>query len=172
MRWMRMGFLHQMSPLGTLVAGLAIGAVGIPILRNGVRKLAYTATKGAIAVSDTVKNTGGKIGEEWKQIVAEIKAEKLKEKAAVKTGLRGAGVGVIRTGMNLAEQAKDTIEGIKGEWRELVEEARSDLKEAGAAVTAAASGTVKPTAVEDREEQVEEETGQYDNRYDNNKNEI
>jgi len=172
MRWMRMGF-HGMSPLGTLVAGLAIGTVGIPILRKGVRKLAYTATKGAIAVSDTVKNAGEKIGEEWKQILAEIEAEKLKEKVSVKTGLRGAGVGVIKAGMGLAEQAKDTIEGIKGEWRELVEEARSDLKEAGAAVTAAAAGTVKPAAVEDRGEQKEGETGQYDNnRYDNNKDEL
>lgn len=131
MRWMRLRGLEGMSPLGLLVAGLAIGTAGMPVIKKGLRALVYTTTKGVVTVADNVKSAGEKLGQEWNQIVSEVESQREKRNEALKAGLRGASVGVIKTGIGLAEKAKGTVEGIKGEWKELVEEARTDLKEAG-----------------------------------------
>lgn len=131
MKWLKWGALGELSPMGVLVAGLAIGTVGMPVLKKGLRALVYATTKGVVAVAGQVKDAGEKLGQDWQQIVTEVEAEREKKREAVRTGLRGAGVGLIRTGIGISDQARSKIEGIKEEWKGLVEEARAEPNGAG-----------------------------------------
>lgn len=157
MRWLRLGVLEGVSPLGVLVAGLAIGTVGLPVLKKGLRALTLVTAKGVVTVADQVKDAGEKLGQEWNQVVTEVGTQREKRRAAVRAGLHGAGVGVIKTGIGLAEQAKGKIEGIKEEWRELVEEARSDLKGLEEVVGAATTSAPSLVAVENHVEEAAKE---------------
>lgn len=128
MRSMRWGALGELSPLGILAVGLVVGTAGIPVIKKGLRTLAFMTAKGVISTADHVKDTGEKLSREWKQMVDEIMAARDKQNESIKTGLQGAGVGMAGTGLGLSEKARGKIEDIKEEWKELVEEARSDTK--------------------------------------------
>lgn len=145
MRWMRLGILEELSPFGLLVAGLAVGSAGMPFIKKGLRTMAYVAAKGAITAAGQVKSTGEKLRQEWELIVSEAEARDGEQKADIRTGLREAGLGVVRAGIGLTEQAKEKLEEMKDEWKEMAEGVRSEQKIAKAAMT---SGTpAEPTAV-------------------------
>lgn len=148
MRVLKWGCLEGLSPLGALVAGVVIGTAGLPVIKKGLRGLAFTATKAVIAVTDQVKEAGECLGQEWKQIVSEVSSKREEKKDCVRAGLRGAGVGVVGAGIGIAEQARDKMQGIKEGWRDLVEEARSERNEPEAGIDT--TGTPPPAAVSGR----------------------
>ncbi len=171
MRWLKWGMLEGMSPLGVLVAGLVIGTAGMPVIKKGLRGLAFTTTKAVMAVTDHVKGAGESLGQEWKQMVGEVASKREQQKTAMKAGMRGAGVGVISAGIGLAEQAKGTMQGIKEGWRDLVEEARSDLKGAAPAAAIETTGATPPSDVNDRVEEPKKEIIKKSDKISKEKNE-
>jgi hypothetical protein len=144
MRWLRLRILEELSPFGLLVAGLAVGSAGMPFIKKGLRTMAYVAAKGAITAAGQVKSTGEKLRQEWDQIVSEAEARGGEQKADIRTGLREAGLGVVRAGIGLTEQTKEKMEEMKDEWKEMAEEVRLDQKSAKAKRVAATP--LEPTA--------------------------
>ncbi|HHW44790.1 MAG TPA: hypothetical protein GXX25_13500 [Desulfotomaculum sp.] len=138
MRWLRLGMLEEISPLGMLVAGVALGTIGVPAVRSGLRSLTVALIKSALNISEGVREAGEKVGQTWSELVKEVRAER-ENRCTPGECLREAGRGVIRTGVELADQVKEKVSGIKEGIRELVDEARQGMTEA--VETATEAGT-------------------------------
>ncbi|OAT81772.1 hypothetical protein [Desulfotomaculum copahuensis] len=119
MKWLRLGFLEELSPLGLLATGLAVGAVTTPAVRKGLRGMAVGLIKGALAISEEAREASSKARGEWSRLVEEVKQER--QVSGDKQGLlHGAGLGVakaveeIREGVGtLVAEAKNELSGLE-----------------------------------------------------------
>ena len=115
MKWLRLGILEELSPLGLLATGLAVGAVTTPAVRKGLRGMAVGLVKGVLAISEEARDTSIKAKQEWSRLVEEVKQER--QVSGEKKGLlHGAGLGVAKA-----------VEEIKEGMSTLVAEAKNEL---------------------------------------------
>lgn len=119
MKWLRLGILEELSPLGLLAAGLAVGAVTTPAVRKGLRGIAVGLVKGALAISEEARETSSNARQGWSQLVEEVKQER--QVSDEKKGLlHGTGLGLvkaveeIREGVGtLVAEAKNELSGME-----------------------------------------------------------
>jgi len=118
MKWLRWGLLEEMSPLGLLATGLAVGAVATPAVRKGLRGAAVALVKGALTVTEEAREASRKAREEWTKLMEEVKQER--EECENRELLHGAGLGVARAVTDIKEGVSGLIaeaRGITGECR-------------------------------------------------------
>lgn len=127
MKWMRMNMLEGLSPLGILATGLAIG-VSTPIVRKGLRNVLVAIAKGAIITADQVKEISQRFGQEWGELINEVTNYREQRKSAVQEVMRDAGVGVLKTGMDITDFTRDTLDKIKEELDSLMVDAGAQNK--------------------------------------------
>lgn len=135
MRIMRWGarILERSSPVVLLATGAAI-AVAFPPVRRSLRTAAVLTTRGALALSDKVKQLGARIKENTAGIIAEARefdnqpqttisetVDCLKD-TAKKQGRRVA-VATAAGALALSDKAK----ALRKDFKEVMEEARADL---------------------------------------------
>lgn len=121
MRWLSFGVLEELSPIGALTAGLAIGSLATPALGKGLRALTYAAVKGVIVATDQVRDAGEKVKEEWNNIVTEAEAQRQLQKRSVKSDLYNADIDVAEAGVKLIDEAKNAVVAVKEDFRDIVE---------------------------------------------------
>lgn len=68
-------WISNSSPLGLILAGTAIIATA-PMLKNAVRGVAVTATRGVLSIAEGAATLGEDVREGWEDLVAEAKSKK------------------------------------------------------------------------------------------------
>ncbi|GAB6158160.1 hypothetical protein JCM39194_13600 [Desulfotomaculum varum] len=75
MRWLLANPLRTLSPLGLVAVGTVIGAAGVPVIKKTARSLAVLTVRGALAISDALKETGEGLTRSWERMVHEVKQQ-------------------------------------------------------------------------------------------------
>lgn len=120
MRWLSWEPLMEISPVGLLAAGVVLGA-GSPAIKSGLRGLAVGATKGILSISNQLKETGEKINEDWQDMVAEAKASL--------EPMRQGNAEVIPLARDTEHQILESINAIKKEFTNFMDETRQELNQ-------------------------------------------
>lgn len=68
-------WMSNATPLGWIIAGTAVIAA-TPVLKNALRGVAVTATRGVLSVAEGAAAIGSNAREGWEDLVAEAKAQK------------------------------------------------------------------------------------------------
>ncbi|CCO07738.1 hypothetical protein [Desulforamulus hydrothermalis] len=75
MRWLLTSPLRTLSPLGLVAVGTVIGAAGVPVIKKTARSLAVLTVRGALAISDALKETGEGLTKSWEKMVHEVRVQ-------------------------------------------------------------------------------------------------
>jgi len=121
--------LGEMSPLGALVAGTLLGAVGLPTIKKGVRGVVVSAVGTALAATDFVKNSTGSISREWHELLEDARTKRVEGANAVTDHLHDAAVDLAGAGMAVAEMAREKVQDLKEGFENKVAQTRDELVE-------------------------------------------
>jgi len=77
MRWLLANPLRTLPPAGLIAVGALVGVAGVPVLKKTARSLAVLTVRGALAVTDMIKDTGGCLKKNWEEMVEEVKTKQV-----------------------------------------------------------------------------------------------
>jgi hypothetical protein len=147
MRLLKWGLFEELSPIGTLAAGIAIGSLAMPVIGRGLRTLTSTMVKGAVFTSDRVKDASEMVMGEWSGIVAEVQAERETKRLESHNEFPATGTDLVETGPEPAGAAVTVVAEAGEEMREMADKTASAIK-ATATDTAALTEDVAEEARE------------------------
>lgn len=75
MRWLLANPLQTLSPLGLVAVGTMVGIAGVPVLKKTARSAAVLIVKGALAVSDVIREAGESFNKGFGGMVQEAKSK-------------------------------------------------------------------------------------------------
>lgn len=103
----------QLSPMGVLLAGILIGAAGMPAVKRGLRVLAVSGIGAALAAEGFVKNAITGITRNPGHMTEDAGIKNQEKTSYIKQNLREAGVSLASAGMAAAGLAREKLNSLK-----------------------------------------------------------